>query len=267
MARANTIRGLERGLQVLKVLSDLPIASLHEMHVSTRIPKPSLLRILNTLEKAGLVSQRLADGRYRASGNFGGMARKRDRHDRVAEAAAPVLHRLCQKIKWPSDLFVPAGDCMERRETSRPHSPFVFRSNHIIGVGQRVSWLLTGVGRTYLAYCPENEREKILQRLRLSDKLEDQLAQQPKRLEKIFAEIRERGYGARDPGYNGGGYGAVKFDDGLAAIVVPLRAGVRVYGSINILWIRAAFSVEQFAKLHLHDLNAAAAEIMVSLRR
>jgi hypothetical protein len=50
--------------------------------------------------------------------------RKRDRHDRVAEAAAPVLFRLCEKVKWPSDLFVPAGDCMEKRETSRPYSPF-----------------------------------------------------------------------------------------------------------------------------------------------
>src|SRR5436190_6585508 len=117
MSRSETIRGLERGLRVLQILQSNPISSLHDIHVSTEISKPSLLRVLNTLERAGLVSRRLADGRYRIS-MFTRKARKRDRYDRVAEAAAPVLDRLCQKILWPSDLFVPAGDCMERRETS-----------------------------------------------------------------------------------------------------------------------------------------------------
>ena len=265
MPQPETIRGLERGLQVLKVLHERPIASLHEMHLATRISKPSLLRILATLEGAGLVSQRLADGRYRVSGNLGRMARKRDRYDRVAEAAAPVLDRLCQKVKWPSDLFVPAGNFMERRETSRPHSPFVFRSGTAIGVGERACWLMTGVGRAYLAFCPDREREQILQRLRRSERFEDQLAREPKRLERILAETRARGYGTRDPSFVGGGYGNAPFDDGLAAIVVPLRDGPRVYGSINILFIKTAFTVEEFAAHHLADLNAAAAEIVASL--
>ena len=264
MPPAETIRGLQRGLEVLRVLWNGPAASLHDLHITTKLPKPTLLRILSTLEHEGLVSQRLADHRYRATG-LGDIARKSDRHDRVAEAAGPVLHRLCEKIKWPPDLFVPAGTCMERRETSRPHSPFVLRSNHVVGVGQRVGWLLTGVGRTYLAYCPDNERARILQRLRKSNKIEDQLARQPKRLEQILAEIRDRGYGVRDASFTGGGYGTAKFDDGLAAIVVPLRSGSRTYGSINILWIRSAFSVDQFAKLHLKDLNEAATEIVSSL--
>jgi IclR family mhp operon transcriptional activator len=138
MPRSETIQGLERGLRVVKALHETPIASLHEMHLATRISKPSLLRILRTLEQAGLVSQRLADGHYRLSGNLGRISRRRDRYDRIAEAAAPVLDRLCQKIKWPSDLFVPSGVCMERRETSRPRSPFVFPNSSAMGVGERV---------------------------------------------------------------------------------------------------------------------------------
>ena len=99
-----------------------PTSSLHNIHLATGISKPSLLRILNTLQRAGMVSRRLADGHYRIS-TFARAPQKRDRYDRVAEAAAPVLDRLCQKVKWPSDLFVPAGDHMERRETSRAHHP------------------------------------------------------------------------------------------------------------------------------------------------
>src|ERR1700752_2685679 len=105
MPRVETIQGLQRGLRVLKFLQSQPIASLHEIFIATRISKPSLMRVLNTLEGERLVSRRLADGRYRLNAS-GGVARKRDRYDRVAEAAAPVLFRLCEKVKWPSDLCV-----------------------------------------------------------------------------------------------------------------------------------------------------------------
>ena len=264
MARTETIRGLERGLQVLQTLQSIPIASLHDIHLATGISKPSLLRILHTLERFGTVSRRLADGHYRISA-LASAARKRDRHDRVAEAAAPVLDRLCQKVSWPSDLFVPAGDHMERRETSRPHSPFVTHPSYMNRVGQPVNWLMTGVGRAYLAYCPEREREDILQRLRKSDQPEDRLARDPRQVEKILAETRARGYGTRAPNFVGGGYGNPK-DDGLAGIAVPLLDRARVHGSINILWIRTAMTVEECATRYLADLQAAATEIVESLR-
>jgi len=156
-----TIRSLERGLQVLRALNATPISSLRDVHRLTGIPKPTLLRILLTLEQSGAVSRRLADGRYRISANLTRLGRKRDRYDRVAEAAAPVLNRLCQKVSWPSDLMVPAGDHLEIRETSRTQSPFmVYYSKD--RVGMQVNWLLSAVGRAYLAYCPESERKRSL---------------------------------------------------------------------------------------------------------
>jgi IclR family mhp operon transcriptional activator len=124
MERSNTLRGLERGLQVIRALQASGTASLQDLHAATQIPKPSLLRILKTLELGGVISRRLADGHYRTRTNIVRMARKGDRHDRIAEAAGPVLDRLCRKISWPSDVLVPAGRHMEIRETSRTHSPF-----------------------------------------------------------------------------------------------------------------------------------------------
>jgi IclR family mhp operon transcriptional activator len=264
MAGTETIRGLERGLQVLQALQSNPIASLHDIHRATDISKPSLLRILRTLEQFGMVSRRLADGHYRISA-FATTARKRDRHDRVAEAAAPVLDRLFQKVSWPSDLFVPAGDHMERRETSRTQSPVINHSSYMTRVGQPVNWLMTGVGRAYLAHCPERDRDEILKLLRKSDQPEDRLARDPKQVEKILAETRARGYGIRAPGFVGGEYRTSK-DDGLSGMAVPLLDRTRVYGSINILWIRTALTVEECAARHLSDLKAAAAEIVSSLQ-
>jgi IclR family mhp operon transcriptional activator len=263
MAKAKTIRGLERGLEVLEALQSNPISSLHDIHLATQISKPSLLRVLYTLERFGVVSRRLGDGRYRASGSLTRTPRRQARYDRVAEAAAPVLDRLCQRISWPSDLMVPAGDHMLIAETSQTHTPFLIKAG---GIGRNVNWLLSAVGRVYLAYCPNKEREQILRRLGKSTRPEDRLAHEPKRLEWTLAETRRRGYGIRDPGFVGGFYGTPPQDDGLAAIAVPLSDRTRVHGSINILWIKTAFTIDEFATRHLGDLQLAAREIVGSLQ-
>jgi IclR family mhp operon transcriptional activator len=257
------IRSLQRGLKVLEALQNKPISSLHEIHRQTGIPKPSLLRILETLEQSGLVFRRLYDGHYRISTNISHLARKRDRYDAVAEAAAPVLDRLCQKLAWPSDLMVPAGDHMELRESSRVRTPFFTYFIHD-RVGTPVNWVLSAVGRAYLAYCPEQERTRILSRLRRSSLPENRLAHDPKRFERILAEVRSRGYATRDPSFVGGAYGR-QIPDGLAAIAVPLVDRTRVHGVINLLWARAARTVDDMAKGHLADLQTAARDIIATL--
>jgi IclR family transcriptional regulator, mhp operon transcriptional activator len=262
MPKAGTVRGLERGLRVLEALESQPIASLNDLYLATRISKPSLLRVLKTLESFRLVSRRLGDGRYRASTNLTRRPRRQAKYERVAEAAAPVLDHLCQRISWPSDMMVPAGDHMVIAETSQTQTPFLIRAG---GIGSPVNWLLSGVGRAYLAYCPDQEREGILRRLRKSDKPVDRLAHEPKRLEAILAETRRRGFALRDPGFVGGFYGSAPQDDGLAAIALPLLGKARVHGAINILWVKTAYSVEDFARRHLADLQAAAREIIASL--
>src|ERR1051325_1187855 len=78
MARSSTIRALERGLQVFKALQRAPTATLQDIHAATRIPKPSLLRILGTLEHEGMIYRRLDDGRYRTSTKLTHVDRKPD---------------------------------------------------------------------------------------------------------------------------------------------------------------------------------------------
>ncbi len=263
MANAPIIKSLERGLRVLQALQMQPDSSLHELHTLTRISKPSLLRVLHTLAESGVVTRRLADGRYRIGSNLSHAPSRREHRDRIAEAAAPVLERLCQRASWPSDLMVPAGDHMEIRETTRTRSPFLLQQERI---GWRVNWLLTGVGRAYLAFSPTKERHRIVKLLSSSLKPEDRLAREPERLSAILAETRARGYGTRDPIHVGGHYGGPPHADGLLSIAVPLRDGGRVIGAINMLWLRPAFTVEAFASRYLPDLQAAAVEIVGSLR-
>jgi len=264
MPETGTIRSLQRGLAVLRALQAMPIAGLHDIHKATRVSKPSLLRILHTLEQSGFISRRLGDGRYRISANLSHLTRKRDRYDHVAEAAAPVLDRLCQKISWPSDLLVPAGDHMEIRETSRVRTPFAisFVQDRI---GTPVNWPLSAVGRAYLAHCPNNECKKILALLRQSNKPENRIAHDAKRIDRILAETRTKGYGTRDPSFEGGAYGR-QTPDGLSGIAVPLLDRGRIHGVINIVWVKAARELDNMVRDHLADLQVAATEIVNSLR-
>src|SRR5258707_10665843 len=77
----------------------------------------------------------------------------------------------------------------------------------VSGIGQPVNWLLSAVGRIYLAFCSHKEREEILQKLAKSEKPEDRLARDAKRLHKILGETRQSGYGIRDPGFRRGAHG------------------------------------------------------------
>jgi IclR family mhp operon transcriptional activator len=258
---SETIRGLERGLQVFKALQNVQTSTLEQLHRVTGISKPSLLRILSTLQREGMVHRRLDDGRYRVSAKLTNLSRQPAHVDYIAEVAAPVLDRLCQRIVWPSDIAVPVHDYMEIMETSRTLSPFVFNSGVI---GNQLNWLLTAHGRAYLSFCSEEERGTILARLRKSGRAENWLAAHPDRLDKIFAEIRRLGYGTRDPSYSGGFYDNA-FDDQLTGIAVPILAGGRVHATINILWVRRAMTVNDLVALHLADLQQAAREIGVAL--
>jgi IclR family mhp operon transcriptional activator len=264
MPRSETVRRLERGLAVLQALHAKPACSLQDLNLFTRIPKPSLLRILRTLEQSGWAARRLADGRYRVGTHFDQVARRRDRYDPVAEAAGPVLERLCRSLSWPSDLMVPAGDHMEIRESSRGHSPFLINRDQI---GHPVPWLASAVGRAYLAYCPDKERNQIIAVLRKSDLRDDLPARDPKRVDEILSEVRSKGYATRDPSHTGGAYGGANFVDGLAAVAVPLISGQRVYGAINLLWIKTAFPIDEFASVHVPVLKTAAGEIVEAMSR
>ena len=262
MPKSNTIRALERGLQVLHAFETNPICALQDLHALTRIPRPSLLRILTTLEQAGLVSRRLADGRYRISANVTRMARPHDRHERIAEAAAPVLERICQRTACPASFVVQAGDHMVLREFSRAHSLVLVHPDR---VGDKIPWLTSGVGRAYLAFCPDKERQQIFAILRKSDQPENRLARDPKSIDRILTETRQCGYGARDPSHLGGLYGRPPFSDGLAGMAVPLLDRKHIHGCIALRWPRSSCSIQEFATRQLTDLKAAADEIVRSL--
>lgn len=254
LPQVKSIRALARGLDVLKALQDRPATSLHDLHGDTGLSKPTLLRILRTLEEAGMVHRAIGDGRYRVSARVRFLGHDLSDHDAIAEQAAPVLDRLCRRILWPSDIAVYKDGAMEILETSRQQTPFLVNRARM---GYRVHMLMSAMGRAYLAFCPRDERDRILARLRRSDDPYDRRARERSAVLAILRQDRERGYAVREPGY---GYW-VTDRSRAAAIAVPVLLNSRVMASINLCWVDGAVTTEKMVDLHLADLQDAAAEI------
>ena len=95
MAEPKTIRALERGLEVMEYLQHKGAATLNDIYKATQLPRPTLLRILRTLEIGGLVRRGIGDGLYRNSFRLQRFAENLDESDLLAEIAAPVRRHHC----------------------------------------------------------------------------------------------------------------------------------------------------------------------------
>jgi len=254
------VRALNRGLDVLEAIQASKAAGLHDLHLATKLPKPTLLRILKTLIERDLVWQRIADGAYVASYTFLQRAAAIDEEAHLAETAVPILTDLCKRVRWPSILAVPRLDHMAVIETNRPISYF----NYILSapLGFRINMLRSASGRSYLAFCSQKERTAILSRLRNSARPGDVLARSPVKLNQILADTRKRGYGTRDPDF-GGNYDQPRsrVDDGRNSIAVPVLVRDEIVGCVNLTWVAKVATVKDIADRFLPDLNEAARTI------
>jgi IclR family mhp operon transcriptional activator len=148
---------------------------------------------------------------------------------------------------------------MELKETSRPHSTLMING---LRIGFPINMLMSAPGRAYLAFCPTEEREMVLDRMKSRDGPGHDWAQNRAFVTRILDETREQGFGARDPRW-GGHITKPKsqFDDGLSAIAVAIRNSGGVLGCINIVWIRRLVSQDEMVRRHLADLMDAAKRI------
>ena len=260
-SQPKTIRALVRGLDIMQILQKKGSATLNEIYQVSGLPRPTIFRILRTLEGAGWVRRGLDDGLYRNSFKIEGMVDGLDETDRLAEISAPYLDRLCRKASWPSDLAIlnSGGLYMELKETSRSLTPFLLNRDSI---GHKINLPLSAVGRAYLAFCAKSECETILSRLRKSRNMTNKLIHLGEEFSADLEKIHRAGYATRDPSF-GGGHKPLRseFDDGLNAIAVPIQLNEKILGCISLVWVRKATSIQSIVSKYLLDLHNAAMDI------
>ena len=260
-----SIRALERGLEVLRLLEQHEGRALQDLHLRTALPKPTLLRILHTLEAAGLAWRAIGDGRWRRSVSLHIGHRPAERNLRFAELAAPHLAALQRKALWPSDLLIYDNFQMELAESSRRLSGLAMNPRYQIGF--RVDLFLSAPGRAWLAFCPNADREAALAHYAEhppANPLSARFLAQG-HLPEVLEETRRQGYAARDPGFGGAMEDISIFDDGFDAIAVPILTPTGVPGCINLVWPRRYKLRGKVVEAHLEDLQGTARAIAEGL--
>jgi IclR family transcriptional regulator, mhp operon transcriptional activator len=253
--KVKSVRALERGIDVLQCIRRSRGMSLHELHQQSSLSKATLLRIIVTLSSRGLVWQRLADGAY-LPGLIAAAGQNAEVHDRLAEVASPFLVGLSRQVLWPSVLAAPRLDHVEIIETN---GPVVRLDSAVLGpVGFKLSYIHTATGRAYLAACEADERRTIIDRLRPSDGAPEDTAL----LDGILAEIRRKGYAARDPVHPWPDRTKLlTMRDGRRSIAVPVFANGQAVAALNLTWPSKRTTIDEIVARHLPALRHTAQAI------
>lgn len=250
---AKPIESLYRGLEVVRAIEAASAATFTELQQETGLPKASLTRILKTLQLAQWVHRNEVSGRYAIQHQARIPANRSFLLTRASELAAGPREALLARVPWPTDLGVRDGNAM--LSLDGPYAGNSFSANFRV-LGSRPSMLRSSLGRCYLAFCPDDEREKIVNGLMRSRDPADLAGIQPAELKRLVSQVRAQGYATRDARHT-----SADSPERFGALAVPLHMGERVAGALCIVWMPALASEAQIVRDHLQDLQRLAAEI------
>ena len=131
------------------------------------------------------------------------------------------------------------------------------------GIGYRVPMLQTGLGRAWLAFCTDAERERIIAELQRSNSPFDRTAREPETVEAILQETRRLGYGTRVPGFTLRAEG----EDKTNGVAVPVMMRGNVIACVTLVWTISALNEQTVVKRYLAKVQAAASRIGYEIER
>lgn len=231
---------LEKGLRILELLNDHVSVRVRDLHEWTGLPKPTIVRILNTLQSMGYVRRLSRAAGYSVSSRVIALSSGFHGVPRIVEHAAPHLDALTRRLLWPASLASLDFDAMVVRYSTIPMSPYSHRQSTI---QRRLSLSLRAHGRAYLAFCPRAELESLLRPMP-----EDVVAH----LRQQLPLFRRQGWATRHPA----------IDPQTNSIAVPLFGpDRRLQGTIGFTFFRRSLSHSE-EKALAGELKAAAGRIM-----
>lgn len=184
-----------RALHVLKVANEKSIVTVNSIHAATQIPRPTIVRLLETFMHEGYVVRDNMCGGYRVTQKVLELSAGYSGISRVIEIARPLSIGLTRQIKWPIGLGVIDGDAIEIVYWTGTISPVV-HTNTVLG--KRPDLFRYAMGRAYMAFCGDDERERHIARMR-KDTPKEFGQQEEAVFRQHLKRARNAGYAMRDP--------------------------------------------------------------------
>jgi IclR family mhp operon transcriptional activator len=246
------VRGLSRGLAVLRALNALPggIGGVVELARLTGLHRTTVKRLLETLKTEGLVHQKDEGTSYALGFEVRRLSEGYVGADWIDQVAAPAMRAHLRALSWPSDLATPDGGFMIVRESTHRVSML---SQHRATIGIRIPMLVSSLGRAWLTWCAEEEREATLLLLRQRTDAIGEMARDNAYVRRVLRETRRRGYGVNK--------GEWASEASVTAIGFPIRIGEHAIGAINLVMQRNVVSEREVATRYVPLLRSLADEI------
>lgn len=251
------VRAVERAMRILQELNLQPYTSIARLHARTGLPKPTLVRILKTLEEAGYVENDSRLGGYQVSALVSSLSSGFHKEPMVVEAGRPWAVAVTRKHQWPVSISLFDKNAVVVRFSTVPDSSM---SPFHATVNMRLPLITRGMGLAYLAFTSEEQFELILDMLRNSDEPEDAMAHHPRELMKLIDHVRKVGYATRSKHVE-------PTNSDTIAVPIVNKDG-RVMASLGLTYFSSAFKCQAEAcERYVPVLQSAAKEISRDLAR
>ncbi len=189
------VESVRRALEVLRAVNHLRIASVNGIYAETGFPKSTIVRLLETLMDEGYVVRDNMCGGYRLTSRVHELHSGYEGISRIIEVSRPLAVDLTRRLKWPIGIGVRDGDAIALHFWTGTISPWA-HTNTVLGL--RPDLQTTAMGRAYLAFCGDAERETLIGRMR-ADPARNFDAAEEARFRALLDRVRSDGYAMRDP--------------------------------------------------------------------
>lgn len=233
-----------RAIRVLETIAASPTPpQLVDLCNATGLPKPTVFRILATLEYAGLVSREPGSKRYTCGRRLGELAGEVVLNSPARGARHAILEELVEQIGETCNLTIPNGSSvmyLDRVETAWP-------LRITLGAGSSVPLHASASGKLFLSHLPKRSRERFVRQSPLIRHTQHTLVD-PAELAAEFDRIRRQGYATDNEEYLAG----------ICCLAVPVHdAQARVVAALAMHAPVARMRLEQ-AMQFLPAMQAAA---------
>ncbi|MGV3573156.1 MAG: IclR family transcriptional regulator [Ramlibacter sp.] len=165
-SRPDTVSALERGVAVLRCFTeDRRTLTSTELSRLTGVPRPTVTRLASTLVTLGLLKQEPGGDRYMLGPGVVSIARVFLAGLDVRAVARPHMQALAETAGGSVYLAVPDGLEMVIVEACRPRTTMLAPR---LDVGSRAPIANSALGRAYLWALAPQEREALIESLRLT---------------------------------------------------------------------------------------------------
>lgn len=251
--KAESVRALSRGLAVLRHVNRTGVCKAGEIARDLGLPRPTVYRILHTLEEEGYIAYSASSNRVRVTPLAASLGDGFAMTSQICQAAGPVLAKYAPQIVWPLDISIYENAAMVVQETTHGRSPLSIDRGMI---GYRLPMLRSSAGRCYLGLCPAAERDLIIEQLRRLADPEDQPYLHDTYLQPMLEAVKQKKLATRE---------SAEFRADTASYAVPVWFAGKIVACIALIWIRSALKLSEAQEATEPTLRQISAEISAAL--